>query len=647
MAVNNILPQYQAEERSAEVRVHPVPMPNHMDMAGRLLSQAGGDIQKVAFGVALDMKRRKDETDERNRALLMSEKTAALTTDVTKRVTELMKLQGTEASGATAMYEKAFQTALNQHSSGLGIEDMRKFRAWANQLYISNWKSVNGHEYQQITQANVQLCKDNARQLGSTYAMKGDADSLAQYEGECTRVWEAMGRSTDAPEYEGFMRDNRDQAISSHVDYLLRQGKAEDALDYYDRMATRVSPAMKAQIEPRLADASNDRINRGRAGVFLGEINGVSGDKSLGGRYPSAARQQAYAKKDQELAASADPNDKITRQYLREIFQADTEVKEATLAADYAELTSKMAVEDTWGNVLSNISYLDFLLPTMPDSELKDRLQTLHDKLVDHEKGLQSEQNAKTRAEQAEARERAAAAKAAYAEWEKDPLRQATAAFAKTAAARSDHKVYFNGMSFNLKEPGQRNAFFLAAGDILTKQDKELITATAEGQYHTGERTQACYDIMQYMKTLAPKETWTQDTVNFLMPDLVDEYMMVRARWTQNGKVTGKAVEDALQTWLVKQLVGKRDATGYAGFWNKNTQEFKWFASKAINSDGTINPKFDVGSLDTLRFAGDEDERADAVRKREDSERGLNDVIYGGRRERKGRYEALDAFGGR
>ena len=680
MPLNNILPQYQAEERSAEVRVRPVPMPNHMDMAGRLLSQAGGDIQKVAFGVALDMKRRKDETDEKNRALMMSEKTAAMTTNITKRVTELVKLQGTEAAGITGTFEKDFQNELNRQSSGLGIEDMRKFRAWANQLYLSSWKSVNGHEYQQTTQANIQLRKENAGQLRDTYTRMGDADSLAQFEGGCTQLWEAMGRSTDAPEYEVFMRENRDQAISSRIDFLLRQGKAEDALDYYQRMTTRLSSTAKAQVEPRLVEASNDRINRGSAASFLFDINQASGDKSLSGRYPSPARTQAYARKDQELAASSDPNDKIKRQYLRELFQADTAVKEANLSADYTELTSKMAVEDTWGNVLSNISYLDFLLPTMPDSELKDQLQMLHNKLVSKEQNYsdayQSELKAKTAAEKADARERAEAAKAAYTEWEKDPVRQAMAGQFKTAAARSDHTAYFNGMPFDLRDPGKRAAFFMATEGILTEQDKRLITEIAAGRYSTGVHSAACYDISQYLKALAPKFNWTQENVNLLMPELVDEYMAKRAEWTNNGEVKGKelkAVEDQLQQWLIKKLTEERDngAGKMVPAWKFVSNAFdtdgavRWFVNSVTDETGRVVAKaattawqawesrknYGPSGGDTAdERRANAQKRAELTRVRKQGERNMDNVVFGGMApapEPWSLYGSLDALGGK
>jgi len=600
MPLNNILPQYQAEERSAEVRVHPVPMPNHMDMAGRLLSQAGGDIQKVAFGVALDMKRRKDETDEKNRALLMSEKTAAMTTDVTKRVTELMKLQGTEASGATAMYEKAFQTALNQHSSGLGIEDMRKFRAWANQLYISNWKSVNGHEYQQTTQANVQLRQENAEQCRALYAASGDEDALRNYENSLYEVWRASGRSVETPEYEHFVRTMRDQAFTSRVDFLLRKDKVEDALEYFEAKKSQMSPLAQEQT---LSVLDKKREAREAQQMGLAAYSGVlskAGGRSNGGQFATPDFMQAGAEKYQEMITSADPKVREAAKTFLTAFDAKVKVMQANRATANASMTFDLFQNPNDIELMeSSLAVLKSRMDNLPDGILRDDMQELYSNMEKHILSMR-----KARASELEHAISSAKteAKEWKAEFEKNPARVAYAEVVKMAASLANPVVYNNPanpfvptgsghdvQSWNLSDEKGLNGFLNWAswmnGGYLTDKDMYEVRQLATNADASTARQKATERLGRIFNSMGSEIDG--GTLAMAAPWLMDYAIQSAHRLSNGGKITGKDIEDDIDQDVMAEMFRQFKVSD--GMFGPNFWSTAKILTEAIRDDGSIN----------------------------------------------------------
>lgn len=603
MPLNNILPQYQAEERSAQVRVHPVPMPNHMDMAGRLLSQAGGDILKASYGLVLDMKRRKDETDEKNRALLMSEKTAALTTDVTKRVTELMKLQGTEASGATARFETEFQTALNQHSSGLGLEDMRKFRAWANQLYLSSWKSVNGHEYQQTTQANVQLRKENAEQCGALYAASGDEDALRNYENSVYEWWRASGRSAETPEYEHFVREMKDQAFTSRVDFLLRQDKVEDALGYFEDMKSQMSPLAQEQCNKVLGEKRRARESQQLGLAKYSEALKRAGGRSNGGQFVTPEFLQAGAEIYQEMATSDDPQIREAAKTFSTAFDAKVKVMQTNRATANANMTFDLFQNPNDLELMeSSLSVLKSRMDNLPDGILRDDMQKLYGNMEQHvlsmREARENELKSAVSAAKTEAKER-------KAEFEKNPARIAYAEAVKMAATLANPIVYKNPanpfvptgsghdvQSWNLSDEKGLKGFLNWAswmnGGYLTDKDMYEVAQLATNAEASKARSQAVERLGRIFNSLGSEIDG--GTLALAAPWLLDYAIQSAHRLSNGGKITGAQVEGDIDQDVMAEMSRKFKVSD--GWFSPNFWSTAQILKEAIDENGNINFPF-------------------------------------------------------
>ena len=603
MPLNNILPQYQAEERSAEVRVRPVPMPNHMDMAGRMLSQAGGDIQKAAYGLALDMKRRKDETDEKNRALLLSEKTTGMTTDITKRVTELMKLQGTEASGMTATFEADFQNTLNRYSSGLGIEDMRKFRAWANQLYLSNWKSVNGHEYQQTTQANIQLRKENAEQCGALYAASGDADALRNYENSIYEWWRASGRSVETPEYEAFVRSNRDQAFTSRVDFLLRQDKVEDALGYFEEMKSRMSPLAQEQCS-KVLDVKRKAREAQQLGLAkYSEALKRAGGRSNGGQFATPDFIQAGAEIYREMITSDDPQIREAAKTFSTAFDARLKVMQTNRATANANMTFDLFQNPNNLELMeSSLSVLKSRMDNLPDGILRDDMQELYGNMEKHILSMRKAQESALRSEVSAAKTEA---KERKAEFEKNPARIAYAEAVKMAALMSNPIVYANPenpfvptgtghdvMSWNLSDEKGLKGFLNWAswmnGGKLTDADVREVWALATNAEASQARKDAVDRLGRIFESLGREIDGK--ALAMAAPWLVDYAIQSAHRLSNGGKVKGAQVEKDVDQDVMAEMFRKFKVSD--GWFSPTFWETARILDEAIRDDGSIDFTF-------------------------------------------------------
>ena len=79
MATQNILPTLQADEKSAQLRLHPVPIQNGLIDTGRMLTDAGQGLQKASFGLMLGLRRRQEELQTKEDNLLLAEAKNAYT----------------------------------------------------------------------------------------------------------------------------------------------------------------------------------------------------------------------------------------------------------------------------------------------------------------------------------------------------------------------------------------------------------------------------------------------------------------------------------------------------------------------------------------------------------------------------------------
>jgi len=623
MALNNILPQYQAEERSAQVNVHPVPMPNHMDLAGRMLSQAGNDIQKATFGLALDMKRRKDALDAKEDDLAVTQAVNGFTDELTKFMAEQSHKFGSDAEGNTKRLEDWWGKATRKWGANLSLNGSRAFNNHLGQMHPTYWKATYNHEWEQMTTANVQAKETMLDNEVSAVAMHGG--TLNRVEGLAKEVFVARYGSLDeeSPMWKNYRQNVIDKSVSACVEYRVNQGNIDRAVEFYNDNQGKLSEVAREKLQGVLGKVQRNEISLQSANVLLGNINAKVGDKSLGGRYNSEERQLAYAQEVQRLSNSTDPNDKLTLQYLQQAYEANSAVKAANLTTDLAERTSMLLTDDSTNSLLRNIKLLDIELPTLPDSLLKDKLQTMRDKMVEEQERRflqqQRENKAETAEAKAEANEQARIEQARYNEWKSSYYRQATAGVFKAFAARSDHKVALRipddhgfeaEQSFDLSNEKERNLFFMLmdwgssrADKCLTEDDKRTITAIATGKIKSNEYEQARSDVAKKLQSLYPgkKAQWTVDAVSVIMPELVDEYLSYRAVISAGGKNSTSAIQEACNAWLTKKFVEKRDVLGdnwRESWWawpigwatDDRYQDFEEFFSDAIGSDGKANP---------------------------------------------------------
>ena len=623
MPLNNILPQYQAEERSARVDVRPVPMPNHMDLAGRMLSQAGGDIQKATFGLALDMKRRKDALDAKEDDLAVTQAVNGFTDELTKFMAEQSHKLGSDAEGNTKRLEDWWGKATRKWGANLSLNGSRAFNSHIGQMHPTYWKSTYNHEWEQTTNANIQAKNTMLDNEVSAVAMHGG--TLNRVEGLAKEVFIAQygTLNEDSPMWKDYRQKVIDKAVSACVEYRVNQGNIDRAVEFYNDNQGKLSDVAKEKLHGMLGKVQRNEISLQSANVLLGSINANVGDKSLGGRYTSEERQLAYAQEVQRLSNSTDPNDKLTLQYLQQAYEADTAVKAANLTADLAERTSMLLTDDSTDSLLRNIKLLDIELPTLPDSLLKDKLQSMRDNMVNEQERRflqqQREIKANTSEAKAEASEQARIEQARYNDWKGSFYRQAVAGIFKAYAARSDRKVtlrlpdekgFESEQSFDLSNEKDRNAFFFLmdwgssrADKCLTEDDKRTITAIATGKILSGEYERARSDVAKKLQSLYPgkKERWTVDVVSTVMPELVDEYLSYRAEVSAGGKNTNEAIQRACDSWLTKKFVEERDVLGdnwREAWWawpigwatDDRYQSAEEFFSDAIGSDGKVNP---------------------------------------------------------
>jgi len=173
MPLQNILPSYQAEEKSAQMQLHPVRMPSHLDGIGRMLTDAGQGLQGAGASLALSFKQRHDRLQEREDNLLLTEKTNAFTAEAAKAFQELSTLKGKEASGATQKYSDTVDKLMNSFGAGMNPKNSRAFRINATRIANSYLLRMMDHEDGNIRQADMEAASNGIAILSDKYAEDG------------------------------------------------------------------------------------------------------------------------------------------------------------------------------------------------------------------------------------------------------------------------------------------------------------------------------------------------------------------------------------------------------------------------------------------------------------------------------------------
>jgi hypothetical protein len=180
MALQNITPQYQAEERTAQFHLRPVPIPNGLAQTGRMLTDAGQGLQKASFGLMLGLKQRNDKIQAEEDDLALSEALTGLTTDVTRHMNEALKLTGEQADGITKKGLEYIDQVIAQHSVGLNPKTSRLYAQRANALRLSAETRLGNHEYGNVREARIRGYDNDISGLMAAYADTGDPNLVNQ-----------------------------------------------------------------------------------------------------------------------------------------------------------------------------------------------------------------------------------------------------------------------------------------------------------------------------------------------------------------------------------------------------------------------------------------------------------------------------------
>ena len=630
MALQNILPSYQAEEKSAQIQLHPVRMPSNLDGIGQMLTDAGQGLQKAGAGLALSFKRRHDELQAREDNLMLTEKTNGFTAEAAKAFQELERQKGKEASGSTQKYSDTLDKLMNSFGAGMNPKNSRIFRMNAARIANSYLLRMMDHEDSNIRQADIEATEHGISILSDKYAEDQNYEDFLDgvkplYLQWYVATYGGMPSEEGLEQYNAGFDNILELAKGKAFDALLKKGDIAEAEKYFNKVKDDVKPGTRMNMENRLKDQSKGLEVNAKAQSYLGQINlahDVSDgkyDMSNGGRYLTQAQADEFARIDYELAMSKDPDAADVRRQLHQMYQAQVNMQKANLGQDLAETVSGLFQDNSLAGLGRDIIELKRRYDAMSPSVLKDEVKNLMDgmeKTYAKEYATQwnSYVKAVTEREKAEKEYNDNLAKQYKKEQDaliNDPYRQALASAVMLEAnhvATKDGRLSMMGFTVNLHDKNQREMFFAMASiknqaepGFLTDDDIRRIRDIAEGRVPAGLRTDAATEIATLMNQLSnkneksedPSGLWDQGRVSCVMPHLVNEYMDFSYSISQDGKASADAIKKAKKTFLLNRLAEMRTQKNSIlwglATWGENHVNMLDFYNNALRSDGLIN----------------------------------------------------------
>lgn len=619
MALQNITPQLQAEERTAQFHLHPVPIQNGLAQTGRMLTDAGQGLQRASFGLMLGLKRQKDEMDAREDALALAEAKNGYINEMAKKTTGLMQKSGTEARGITGQYEIDSGNAFNRWQTGLSLKASREFKLWADQQHLTGWQRVQGYELSNVKGAQLEQGKQLLASDAQTFSTHGDFRTLAMLTQDAAAQYELQfGATEDQEALDKYVQGYIDQAYGARMDYLLKNGLYAQAEEFYDSLGKDGMPEPSAASRDAMRTVLDNSFKELRtlddaSVAYDTEVKPAGGDYSYGGYYATPDQEVAFAEAYDKRMRSQDPEDHRVAKAMTVLHQQNVAVQRAHLAADKAKTMGNLGDWSDPYQAQQNLLQLRNVIAKMGPSVLRDELTDEYNK---YEAAVEREEKARA-AEAKAARNEAKAEERQFLsdwkEWKKefkdDPERKGYVGMLKLRLAMSDptvrrsevapewYLVRYGEATYNMNDDSAfnqmlydlswRNDGFLTDEDVATlKSDRQNGIATA--------RLGASIRVAGVLNELSGSDgVWTQDLASAAAPHLVDEITRVMYRYSSGDTNKGdvdKAVDAIIRTKLSEERV---DLVRLGG---GSVSLAKWLG-KGLNADGVFNPDFDQKSF--------------------------------------------------
>jgi len=536
MALQNILPNIQADAGGAQLRLHPVPVPNGLAETGRMMSDAGQGLMKASFGLMVGLKRQNDEMVAKEDALALAEAKNAYTKDMTTHITELMKKTGSEAKGITEQFKTYNGNSFDRWSQTLSPNNQRLFKMWAEQQGLSYWQRVQNHEDKNVTGAKIDLTAQTADSDLNNFAVSGDMQSMYNLIMDTGALYEATyGDSEDQEAMTKYVQSAIDKALGARLDYLFKNGDIEGGIAFYDSIGKDGMPNLSEEMKTRVEATVNqqrDILNVRTEVNYLGQGTALEGGAySYGGLYHTAEQDLKRAEMEEYLSQQTDPLAKLRLAEYRKYMDNLERVQDARLTAEYTGYIKDLGQGTTYESHLQDYLKLCERTDAIPDGTL------LHAKMVDARnkayKSLISEQKT-MQAEEEHAynlwKQLRNDSEKQRKDFENDKDRQYLVETMKIGLHKYKPSVRYNGMQYDLTDHDTLETFLYEAswqqGGILTDKDIEYIRRYMGGGASAEWRNVAEEAIMNvFNRGRKTEEKWTMFDVARFDPTLTDDVL--------------------------------------------------------------------------------------------------------------------------
>lgn len=597
MATQNILPSLQADEKTAHLGVRSVHIPNGMLETGRMLTDAGQGLQRASFGLALGLKRQRDEMNAREDALALAEAKNAYSNDMTKHVTELMQKSGTEARGITGQFDTFSDNAFNRWQSGLSPRAAREFKIWADQQHLSGWQRVQGHELSNVKGAQVEQGNQGLTNDIQMFSVHGDYRTLAMLDQDARAQYELLyGGSGDQESLDRYTQNLIDKAYGARMQYLLEQGDVEGATRFFDSIGTNGMPSAGAAVMEAmripLMDKQRGLEAKFKANAALTHIMSSAGPRALGGQFMTEEMVNAVAEYRADLQRSTDPR---SRALLVE-FDAQWSAEQKRMAANRAAAQANV-MRGLFRNpydpdqCAKDLEELQSRINAMPPTVAREDAEDLYNSEFKSYLSLLNHVSESQKSAQAEQ-------KRILEDRKKDPARQVLESYLVNNVACMAEPVFTIGSGeeyteYDGKDRDKLSVFLERAnmrnGGPLTDEAANQIWMICTQQFYAEPRRKAVARVGRLFQDMGLAGDYDPKLIAQAAPWLIDYAVNSAYRLSNDGKITGKDVENDIDKDVLLEMKRKFYVPRWDGydFWDTAS-----IIDKAIKADGTVDYQY-------------------------------------------------------
>jgi len=563
MALQNILPNIQADAGGAQLHLHPVPVPNGLAETGRMMTDAGQGLMKASFGLMVGLKRQNDEMVAKEDALALAEAKNGWMKSMTEDYVNWEKRTGSEAAGITNEFKASNAPRYDRFAAKLNPNNQRLFKIWVEQQSLSFWQRVQGHEDKNVNGALIAQGEQGMNDAIAMHGQMGDSRSMSNLIQSARELYATIyGGSSDEEAIGKFVQGYVDKAHGARVSQLLESGDVTGAEKYFNSIGKDGVPGASevalAKMKSVLTDQIKDRNINMKVDRLMTKIDVAAGEGSVGGMFNTEEGELAFLNEYNDLMSGSD-EDKETARRLKIQYSAKKELRGANMAAAIASLT-KDKFQSTDLQIIGH-DLIEFKrgIDMLPDGrEDKKELMKLYNKLkADYDQDIKTaeEKNLKA-AETLQAKldkQREAIVK--------DPARKTAAAYVKMIAGGAhDGRIKAGQTWYNLKNKNEREAFFLKCkygvkGGFLLEEDIEAINELIENPQRSHDRVAAADMIADVLNEGNKSKPWDFEEVNRAAPGLIDDVL----RFQVNGTPKTAAEKLAVRKYIEKRLLEERE----------------------------------------------------------------------------------------